>query len=663
PTFYKHITAHEIGTGDWSSDVDLPILKRLLIFSILLSCFAISCTVQKTSTTSDKPLFTIEDQAVSAEEFKYAFLKNYKPSDTVSVAEEVKDYQDLYINFKLKVKEARSLGYHERDKYVRELASYQKELAEPYLTEKKVTEELIQEAYERMKDEVKASHILIGTKGDSVAAKKKILEVKALADKGLSFDSLASVYSTDPSAKNNGGNLGYFSAMQMVYPFESAAFSTPVGTISDIVTTRFGYHILKVYDRRPSKGKVKVAHIMLRNSPNATEDQIMQQEQKINAIYAEIKEGKNWNQLVKDFSQDARSSNNGGELPWISTGNFVPEFEKVAFGLSEPNDVSEPFKTIYGWHIVKLLEKKGLGPLDEVRDEISRRIERDSRSQIKNKEVIKRLKAENEFSANPSIIDQVIQQLDQNDTSNIDRGDVLFTLKGNPTTAGDFVDYLKESDVQTKNQRDQYNRFEKNRILEFESDQLEVKYPDYANLLNEYRDGILLFDIMNEKVWMKASSDTTGLKKYYENNKSRYTRYNVTEAVIFSSTEAEVISNVKAMLAENISREDIMKKINADAPLLLQSKEGSFEKGDNAMVDEAADGPFYETRDGEKYILVQVKNKFAEQLPKMKSIKGRLIADYQDYLEAAWIKDLKSKYTIEKNEKVLNKVINEISNR
>lgn len=638
-------------------------MKRLLIFSALLSCFAISCTVQKTAQSADESLFTIDGQPVSKEEFKYAFLKNYKPNDSISLQQEVSDYQELYVNFKLKVKEARSLGYHERKRYMDELASYQKELAEPYLTENQVTEELIQEAYDRMKDEVKASHILISAQQDSVAAKKKILEIKALAEQGLKFDSLASIYSADPSAKNNGGNLGYFSAMQMVYPFESAAFSTAVGDISDVVTTRFGYHILKVSDRRPSRGKVRVAHIMLRNSPNATAEEVASQEEKIKAIYAEVKEGKDWNQLTKDFSQDARSKNSGGELPWISTGNFVPEFEQVAFSLAAAGDISTPFQTTYGWHIVKLLEKKELSSLDELRTEISRRIERDSRSQIKNKEVIKRLKTENNFIGYAAATDSVVSALTQKDTTSINQSTTLFTLKGQAATAEDFLSFLGSTKTKSTNYREQYNRFEQKRILDFERDQLEVKYPDYANLLNEYRDGILLFDIMNEKIWLKASSDSTGLKQYYESNKARYTRYDVTKAVVYTSADSNVIKGLESMIKEGLSTREIMQSVNKDEPLLLQSTEGAFEKGDNDLVDQAGEGPFYQTTAGEKFVLVHVKEKVAEEIARMDNIKGRLIADYQDHLEVVWIKELKAKYAVEKNEKILNQVVNEISNR
>lgn len=634
-----------------------------MIYGLGIWLLSTSCSVQKPVQETEGALFSVGGQNVSKNEFKYAFLKNYKPSDTIPVEKEVTDYLDLYIKFKLKVKEARERKYHERPKYINELKSYQEDLAKPYLTENKVTDELIQEAYERMKTEVKASHILISAKNDSVAAKEKILEVKALAEKGLSFDSLASVYSADPSAKSNGGNLGYFTSMQMVYPFESAAYNTEAGEISDVVTTRFGYHILKVYDKRPSQGKVRVAHIMLRSPQGASEQDNKNLEDKINAIYQQAIDGTDWNQLTRDFSQDARSKNNGGELPWINTGNFVPEFEDVAFSMNEPGDLSKPFKTVYGWHIIKLLEKKGVGTLEEVKPEISNRIQRDSRSQIKNKEVLNRLKKENTFVKFDETVSNTLQALNNKDTASIAEEASLFTLQSKAYTSVDFLSFIRGNELNTNDNASKYNQFEEYSILNFESDQLEVKYPDYANLLNEYRDGILLFDIMDEEVWRKASQDSTGLKNFYEQNKERYTKYNVKKAVVYSTKDKSVLARVRKYIADGLSREDIMNVVNENSPLLLQSVTGLFEKGENKLVDQAFDQQFYETSEKDKFYLVNIQESKERVIPKLQNIRGRLISDYQDELEEIWIKELKAKYVVKTNEKTLKEVINEVKSK
>ncbi len=643
-------------------------MKKLLLFCIAVFLLQ-SCNVQRSTKTVDNSLFRISNQAISKEEFKYAFLKNYKPSDTISLTDEVNNYLDLYVKFKLKVKEARSREYHKRDSYIKELKSYQKDLAKPYLTENKVTDQLIQEAHNRMTEEVKASHILISVNNDSLGAKKKITEIKAWAEKGLSFDSLASIYSNDPSAKNNGGNLGYFSAMQMVYPFETAAYNTSIGSISDIVTTRFGYHILKVFDRRPAQGQVKVAHIMLRaassNDPNhkPSPEESKKLEKKIQAIYQEAIAGKDWQVLAKDYSQDARSKNQGGELPWLSTGNFIPSFEKVAFGLSEKGQISKPFQTVYGWHIMKLIDKKGVGSLAEMKEEISKRIQRDSRSEIKNKQVLLKLKQENKFQANDVNISEVISFLDKKDTASIDINKPLFSLLGATTTNSDFLGFLNTEHNKDLDNRSKYNQFEEKSILKFETDQLEVKYPEYAHLLNEYRDGILLFDIMEREVWGKASQDTLGLNQFYNSKKNDYTKYNVKRVVIYTSKKQLVIDTVKINIQNGLERRDIMDRVNEKEPLLLQSNIGLYEKGEHDIVDLAKENKLFEYHQNDKYYLVHTIESFDKLIPQLKDIKGKLISDYQDQLESDWIKELKAKYPVTINNKSIKEVIDEINEK
>jgi len=590
-------------------------------------------------------LFRIGEEPVEKSEFKYAFLKNYRPSDSISLEEEVMDYLDLYVKFKLKVKEAKARGYHQRDSYIRELSSYQKDLAKPYLTENKVTDQLIQEAYDRMKLEIKASHILIDANKDSAAAKKKILEIKELAAEGLSFDSLAAIYSTDPSAKNNGGNLGYFSSMQMVYPFESAAYNTAVNNISEVVTTRFGYHILKVFDKRPAQGQVKVAHIMLRSSPTAqkqpnkaSKEKEKQLEKKIQAIYDEVIAGKDWTQLVKDFSQDARSKNQGGELPWLATGNFIPSFEKIAFSLEEKGEISKPFKTIYGWHIMKLVDKKGIGTLEERRDEIAKRIEKDSRSESKKQQVITKLKRENNFQKNNEAIEKIIIALETQDTVAMKNDVILFSLLDKQFRTSDFIAFTKENKSKESNYGQRYNQFEEKSIFNF-------------------------FDIMEEEVWRKASKDSVGLKKFYDSNKSNYTKYNVKKSVIYISKESEAINEVEKYISEGLEQDEILTLINKDEPLLLQSSDGLFERGDNKIVDRSGDKEIASYQENEKYYLVHTLETVPQRIPDLDDIRGRLISNYQDELERNWVSELRSKYPVKINDEIVREVINEIENK
>ena len=316
-------------------------------------------------------MMTLGTSQVKTNEFKYVYAKNNANTPEAFSEKSLRDYLDLYTNFRLKILAAEAEGKDTLSEFKSELEGYRKQLAQPYLTEKGVTEQLIKEAYERMKEEVSASHILImvnpeAEPKDTLEAYLKLVEYRKRALAGESFDSLASKYSQDPSAKQNFGKLGYFTAMQMVYQFEEAAFKTPVGNISMPVRTRFGYHILKVTGRRPSRGEVKVAHIMIRAAEGITKEDSLAAKQKADEIYSKLKSGEKWEDLCTQFSDDQNSKSKGGEMQAFASNQLgVPTFEDAAFGLEKPGDFSKPIKTAYGWHIIKLIEKQPLKPFAE----------------------------------------------------------------------------------------------------------------------------------------------------------------------------------------------------------------------------------------------------------------------------------------------------------
>ncbi len=623
-----------------------------------------SCQVQKsTKSLTDKPLFTINDDAVSKEDFKYAFLKNYRPNDSLTLEEDVREYLDLYIKFKLKVNEARSLGYADRKSYIEELNKYQKDLAKPYLTESKVTEELIEETYNRLQTEIKASHILIrlqeGT-SDTTEAWNKIQEIRDLALKGHSFDSLAVKYSEDPSAKMNKGSLGYFTALQMVYPFENAAYATPVGEVSEPVKTRFGYHLIYVSNKRKARGKLRVAHIMIRTPQNQSEADSVKSKEKIDAIYKEILDGQDWKQLVADYSEDPGSKNKGGELPWFGTGNFVPEFEEVAYSLDSSNIYSKPFKTIYGWHIIKYIDKKDLEPLESMRSEIERKIGRDSRTKVKNQVVLDRIKNENGFKKYNDNISSVISLLDSGNLASEDGQKILFEIGDKSFKGSDLETFAETRKNLKKSSGELYEMFEREMVLDFENKQLEFKYPEYRALLNEYRDGILLFDVMEEMVWQKASQDSTGLASYYKNNQSRYIKKDVVLTDIYTSKSKQTIDTVEFLINKSKDRASIENQLNKDEPLNLQVRSGHFARGEHPLVEKNNEVGLHRYEENNRHILVHIKENKPTVIPELNEIKGKVISDYQDYLEATWVEELKSRYQVKVNDDILKKVISEI---
>ena len=304
---------------------------RFVSFLLIFVCSASYGQSAKVAESKPLPLFTLSTNTINTDEFLYLYRKNHQKKEDFTDAK-IQEYFDLFINFKLKVAEARQRGLDTTAAFKKEFGSYKEELKKPYQAGKDDLDRLTQEAYERLGEEVKASHILISIKqdpspADTLEAYQKIFDIKNKLMAGSDFQTLAKELSQDPSAKTNGGDLGYFTAMQMVYPFEQAAYSTKVGEISPIVRTRFGYHILKIQDRRKSKGEVEVSHILLRTG-TSNDGKI---KNSIFEIYDQLKGGRNWDELCKEFSEDTNTKNSGGRLRPFGVGALasVPEFETV----------------------------------------------------------------------------------------------------------------------------------------------------------------------------------------------------------------------------------------------------------------------------------------------------------------------------------------------
>ncbi|WMN11952.1 peptidylprolyl isomerase [Marivirga salinae] len=497
-------------------------IKGLIIPLLLI--FISSCkTTQKPSKSEDiTPLFTIDSLSVYPDEFMYAYEKSNKNKGET---EPIEDYLDLYIDFKLKVIEAKAEAIDTTEAYINELNGYLEEIKKPYLTTEKVNKELVNETYERLQQEVNASHILIRVDQDAAAedtlrAYQKISEVKSKFEAGESFEALAREYSEDPSAKSNNGLLGWFTAFQMVYPFESAAYQTEVSEISPIIRTQFGYHIIKVNDKRETLGRIKIAHIMKRFPPQASAEDSAKTQEAIRDVYEQLKSGENWFILATKESEDLSTKDNGGSLPWFGAGRLPSSLETAAFRLEEKGEISKPVQSPYGWHILKLEDKRGVGSLESMRESLSRRVQRDQRSDLKEVEVIRKLKEENNFTKNSEAYNLL------NSKENISKDDLkkkelemtLFTISKKEFSINDF---LNEYDSSNKLNLE-LEKFEKSELFQYEENNLETKYPEYRFLRQEYKDGLLLFEIMNQKVWSKISEDTTALKKYYEKNRSDY---------------------------------------------------------------------------------------------------------------------------------------------
>jgi peptidyl-prolyl cis-trans isomerase SurA len=645
--------------------------KQILTTSLLLPFALLTIGSAVAQKNNDAVLMTIGSTKVTVAEFVNVYHKNN--TTATAAANENKslnDYVDLFVNFKLKVKEAEELKLDTAKSFKDELAGYRKQLAQPYLTDKDVNEKLLKETYGRLEEDVKASHILVKVSEnalpkDTLAAYNKIMKIRERVLKGEDFNKVASEkgISDDP----NGGDLGYFTALQMVYPFESAAYNTKVGEISMPVRTRYGYHIVKVTDRRKAQGEVLVAHIMVKAQANASKEDSLNAYTKITEIYNKLKAGSNFEELATQFSDDKQSSKKGGQLQWFGTNRMPAEFEKTSFALKTKGDYSQPIKTKYGWHIIKLIDKRGLASFDDMKNELKEKVSKDSRSQVGRASLIAKIKKEYKCKENAQALSDFYPLMD----STLFEGrwepskakslkKTMFNFNDKVFTQTDFANYIashqgKRPKMDVRMLIDQlYKQFEDETAIAYEEGRLDQKYPEFKALMEEYHDGILLFQLTDQKVWSKAVKDTTGSKEFYEKNKANYMWDERADATVYSCSNQQIANQVRTFLNDNKAGKDIQAELNKDSQLNLQVESRTFSKGENEFVDKnwkAGISPDIVSEKDKKVIIVAV-NKI--QLPGQKTYqdaRGLVTADYQNYLEKQWLTELKKKYavTIDKN--------------
>jgi peptidyl-prolyl cis-trans isomerase SurA len=645
-------------------------MKKNLVLLVTLLVITTLSFGQK----NDPVLMTINGKDVLQSEFLNIYTKN-NPEPKYDKAS-LDEYLELFVKYKLKVTEAEELNMDTVTTFVNELNGYREQLAAPYLIDKEMNDELVKEAYYRTTNEVKAAHILIqnvnakeairqgATFGEAEYNKAVKIREEILA-KQISFDAAAVKYSQDPSAKQNSGVLGYFSAFQMVYPFEEGAYTTKVGDISMPVKTRFGYHLIKVLDKRESRAQIKVAHIYTKAPEKASAEEKANAKKKIYEIYELLKSGKDFNNLAKEHSEDKSSATKGGELDWFGTGRMLPKFEEASYNLKNKGDYSEPIKTSYGWHIIKKIDQKDLPTFKEKETELKTKIAKGIRGQKSKESFITKLKKEYNYKdySKKWLADYSKTLSDSVSVANYsDKKAYRFSkkkgcfAKKNNIKVESFSKYLEahpskqEVDVAAK-----YNAFVGEQMLAFEKSQLEVKYPEYKALMQEYKDGILLFELTDQKVWKKASKDTLGLEAYYQANKEKYKWEKRADVEIYSSNKKEMINRAFELVNAGGNANEILKEINKESQLNLSVESGKYEisKKETLQVNNLKQGvmpPF--VQEG-KFILLKVNELLPVSVKELDDTKGLVISDYQNHLETEWIKELKAKYPVKVNESVL----------
>ena len=645
---------------------------RNISVSIVFLTLAFTFNAQK-----DPVILKVNKDKVSKSEFLQIYLKN-NPNPKYDKAS-MDEYMTLFQKFKLKVIEAEAMGYDTIPKLKREFEGYKKQLAIPYLIDSAQNLALVQEAYDRTKTEIRCSHILVkldptATPEDTLAAYNRIVALKKRIEKGEDFASVAKMKngSDDPSAATNGGDLGYFTAFQMVYPFEDKAYKTPIGSVSEPFRTRFGYHILKTTDSRPSRGSIKTAHIMISLEKNADQTTIENARKKAEEIYGKLQGGAKWEEMVLMYSDDPSTAKKGGELPAFGSGTsqrMIPEFEEAAFALKKDGDFSLPVKTSYGFHIIKRLEKKEISSFESMKKELQSKVNKDERSKKTQDSFVKKLKDRYGYKQGPiANLQWFKDNLDSTyfmgkwTAKDLKTDKVLFTLDGKNFGQQQFARYLEKNYRALRKDRSeviietQLKNWEKSAILEYEESLLPAKYPDYRALIKEYHDGILLYEIMSDLVWNKAVKDTAGLRAYFQTNTGNYQWPARISATVYECANKFIADEVYAMLSnDTITSKHVIDKINQDTELNLKVKMNKYDpettnflKGRTLNIGRNLPYEF----EGKQYVV-----KVSEKLPPMAKVfneaKGIATSDYQNYLEATWLNNLKSKYKVKVNKKVL----------
>ena len=644
---------------------------RKIRFILPLMVISLFCGLNGSAQNKDATVLTIENEAVSVEEFENIFRKNNR--DSIITPAALDEYMELFINFKLKVKAARELGMDTVAKFRNELSGYRAQLARPYLTDGDKLDELVAEAYKNMQKDIKARHILIkceanATPEDTLRAYTKAMSLYTRIAAGEDFETVARENSDDPSAKQNGGNLGYFTAFQMVYPFEEAAYGAKIGEVARPVRTRYGYHIIEVEDSRPARGEIRVAHIMVKEKKE--EGGAKNAEDKINEIYQRLLNGESFEELSAKYSEDGSSAKKGGELPFFGPNKMVPEFEEASFALKNDNELSKPFKTSYGWHIVKRLELKPVPEFDQVEREIRSKVSKDSRAEKTRNSFIAKLKKEYNFSVNKESFRALTAKAD----TSIYSGNwsvkkkvlkmPLMTIDGKSYTNGDFHKYIiSKKGVKSRGDVQEYlakelDVYGNDLLVRYEDSRLEAKHTPFRLLVNEYREGILLFELTDQKVWSKAVKDSVGLEAYYEKNKEKFLWPDRIEASIYTCANAQVADQVRKLMTLGLEQADIAAEINKVTQLNLQVEEGLFTKDDKEVLSRIVwkKGLSENVELGGQVYIVDIRELIPASPKRLQDARGLVTSDYQDYLEKEWIKELRKKYKYSVNKDVLHTI-------
>lgn len=640
----------------------------------ILSAWLIGSAAFLFAQTADPIVMQVGTERVPLSEFEAIFLKNH-PKDKPVTKAELDEYSALFINFKLKVQAAKAAGIDTTGSFQNEFNGYKKQLGTPYLRDKQAEERLLNEAVDRLKTDVRVSHILVKAKNDCMSPAdtselyKKAMDIRKRLGKGEAFDKVANEVSEDSYSNKTGGDLGWFTGLMWAYPFESAAYALKKGELSFPVKTSMGYHIIKVTDTRPARGEVKTAHIFVAPASQSPEDKA-KAEAKIQEAYKQLQGGTAWLDVVNKYSEDKTTAAAGGELPVFGIGKMVQEFEDAAFTLKNEGDYSKPFATKYGFHIVKLLNK--VDKSNAAREDVRKLLLKNIRYKLVAEAFTQNTKKELSYTENTALITK-IKSL-ENKSGNIRvlsldslPDENLFSMGGKSFKLSEFTTFVKSrmprgGEVNYCNLETKYLApFVEMKAVEAAENNLENKYPDYRSLLKEYREGIMIFDMMDKKVWSKSVEDTTGLTSFFNNNRNNYMWKDRIAAYRVIGPDSLTLEKVKKeaqkVVAGKMTVADLAKKFNKKEAVIAVDEELK-EFGESPELDALGTTPVTGkvSKSKENWYFYIVSGVHKPEPKDLKSAKGLVISDYQNFLEQEWLKQLKATYPVTVNKDVMYKL-------
>lgn len=632
----------------------------------LLCALAATMSLCATAKNDNPVLMNVNGKDVKVSEFEYLFNKN---NTQQAEPQSLDQYLQMFIDYKLKVADAEAAGIQNTPEFEQEFVKFRNELSEPYLRDAAVEDSLVLVSYNRRRDNVMVSHIMFKSgdyaKADSVRT--------AIVEGKTSFEDAARKFSVDRGSNQRGGLMGSVVPDRFPYAFEDMAYNTEVGGISSVVNSGIGLHIIRVESRKPSEGEVNASHILL-DTRRLNAKQKEEAKAKIDSIYGLAVAGEDFGELARKFSNDPGSAARGGELGWFGRGMMVAEFDSVSFALAD-GEISKPFSTQFGYHIVKRIGHRGLPELDDkLRKEIIGNMARDSRGAMPLKARIAQLRKQ--FGV--KVDDAAVAKLKSAVAGGYNAEAVealkalndltVATVNGNKITFGTALPSLPET-LGAQNDIASAELFITNKVEEAINNAVSEAYrvqllettPEFANLVNEYRDGILLFDISNRNVWDRATKDTEGLEKFFNENRDRYvwSEPKFKSFIIFAHNDsvlAKTLQYADSLSTDNPAQfvRDMRQRFGLD----IKIERVIASKGENQYTDYLGfGGARPETKERDRWkSYAAYGGQVISQPQEAADVRGAALADYQAKLEKDWMNDLHKKYKVKVNEKVFNKL-------